>query len=82
MQFDCYGFDAASEGFRRKTLEAHLVKTIGADTFVCFTDAPARCIHRIRRTADGASVTWAFGAWEDAATLDYIPINQTRESER
>lgn len=79
MQIDCYGFDAVSGDFKRKALEVHLLKTIGNATYLCFSDEPVRCIHRILTEADGVSLSWARGAWDAAETLNYIPINETRE---
>ena len=83
MQIDCYGFEATSEFFKRKELDAHLLKRIDGVLYVCFGDEELRPIHRLDRDADGnVRLTWAYGKWDEAETLDYIPINKTKEIQR
>ena len=36
MQIDCYGFEATSQFFKRKELDAHLMKRIDGMLYVCF----------------------------------------------
>ena len=36
-------------------------------------------IHRLEDKGGEWEQTWAWGDWNDAASLDYIPINQTRD---
>lgn len=81
MQIDQYGFEAVSAFFKSRQLQTHRVKTIAGATYVCFGDEPVRPIHRIARNPENGEtvVEWAYGAWEDAENLEYIPINQTRE---
>jgi len=81
-QIDCYGFETTSEFFKLKTLDAHLMKRIDGVLYVCFGDGAERPIHRLDRDADGSvRLTWAYGRWEDAARLRYVPINETLEIE-
>lgn len=79
MQIDAYGFDATSQWFCRRELSPYRVKTIGDNTYVCFHEGDPRPIHRLQNTNGEIISTWAYGAWEDAENLDYIPINETRE---
>ncbi len=113
MQIDCYGFEATSQFFKRKELDAHLMKRIDGVLYVCFGGEAERPIappwgpprrggsrfarrfpSKTRRNTaafssahsrldkdDHGSVRlmWAYGKWEDAESLRYIPINQTME---
>ena len=82
MQIDCYGFGATSEFFKRKELDAHLMKRVDGILYVCFGDGANRPIHRLDKDEHGSvRLMWAYGKWEDAEALHYIPINQTMEIE-
>lgn len=83
MQIDCYGFEATSEYFKRKELDAHLIKTEDGIIYMCFHDTPMRPIHRLDKDENGSlRIMWGYGAWSDAASLRYIPINETMEIKR
>ena len=78
VQIDCYGFEATSEHYQRRKLEAHLVKNDGGIVYVCFATGDPRAIHRIDKDPDGCvRVMWAWGRWDEAEDLDYVPINET-----
>ena len=80
MQIDCYGFEATSRFFKRKELDAHLMKRVDGVMYICFGSDAMRPIHRLDKAADGSvRLTWAYGKWEDAENLRYIPINETME---
>ena len=80
MQIDCYGFVAISEFFRRKQLDAYKMKSKDGILYVCFHDRPKRPIHRLDRDENGGPrLMWAYGKWEEAEGLHYIPINETME---
>ena len=82
-QIDCYGFEATSESFQRRRLEAHLVRNDGGIVYVCFGTGERRAIHRIDKDPDGCvRVMWAYGRWDEAEGLDYVPINETLTIER
>lgn len=82
MQIDCYGFEATSQFFRRKELDAHLMKRVDGILYVCFGEEALRPIHRLDKGPDGSvRLMWAYGKWEDAETLRYVPINETMEIE-
>ena len=36
MQIDCYGFEAASQWFRRKKLEVYLMKVVEGILYLCY----------------------------------------------
>ena len=82
-QIDCYGFEAISEHFQRRKLEAYLVKNDGGIIYECFGNGDPRPIHRIDRDPDGCvRVMWAYGRWADAEGLTYIPITETMNIEK
>lgn len=83
VQIDCYGFEATSEFFKRKELDAHLLKRTEGILYVCFGDGEERPIHRLDRDEHGSlRLMWAYGKWDDAETLSYIPINETMQIEK
>lgn len=83
IQIDCYGFEATSEHFQKRKLEAYLVKEDGGIVYACFGTGEKRPIHRIDKDPDGCvRVMWAYGRWEEAEDLSYVPINETIEIER
>lgn len=83
MQIDCYGFEATSQWFKRKTLEPYLIRESEGIIYACFDDSPKRCIHRIDRDEQGSvRIMWAFGPWSAADSLRYVPINETMEIKR
>lgn len=82
MQIDCYGFEATSQYFKLKELDAHLMKRVDGVLYVCFGDGERRPIHRLDRDEQGSvRLTWAYGRWDEAETLRYVPINETMEIE-
>ena len=83
MQIDCYGCEATSEFFKRRKLDSHLLKKEDDGTvYECFGRGAMRPIHRISRDGDGTwRVGWAWGAWEDRAELEYVPLDETLEIE-
>ena len=56
IQIDCYGFEATSDHFQRRKLEAHLVKNDGGIVYVCFGTEALRPIHRIDKDPENAPV--------------------------
>ena len=80
MQIDSYGFDSTSQFFKRKELDAHLIKRVDGIMYVCFSDEPERPIHRLDKDEHGSiRLMWAYGRWEEAESLRYVPINETLE---
>ena len=56
------------------------MKTDGVFVYACFQEKSPTAIHRLENKGDGEwEQTWAWGDWNDAASLDYIPINETRD---
>ena len=49
MQIDCYGFEATSQWFKRRTLDPYLIKRSEGITYLCFGNQLNRPIHRIDR---------------------------------
>ena len=82
MQIDCYGFEATSQFFKRANLTAYMVKNVDGVVYVCYAASLVGPIHRIDRAEDGSTrLMWAYGKWEDAEFLDYVPINETLDVE-
>lgn len=80
MQIDYYGFEATSEFFKRKELDARLMKRVDGILYVCFGNDENRPIHRLDKDENGSvRLMWAYGKWDEAESLRYIPINQTME---
>ena len=79
MQIDCYGFDATSVFFQRRRLQPHRIVESGDVTYICYDDGDSRPIHRITKNGSETVVEWAYGSWNERESLNYIPINKTRE---
>lgn len=78
VQIDAFGFPYTSEYFRLKRKETYLLKEIDGVYYECFDEKPKRPIHRIDVAGDGSlRVMWAYGSWDEAENLRYVPINET-----
>lgn len=78
MQIDCYGFEATSQFFKRANLTAYLIKNVDGVVYISYSAEPVGPIHRIDKAEDGSlRMTWAYGKWEEAEILNYVPINET-----
>ena len=83
MQIDCYGFEATSQWFKRRTLDSYLIKRSEGITYLCFGHHLTRPTSRIARDEKGGvRQSWACGRWADAESRRYIPINETMEVKR
>ena len=47
MQIDCYGFEATSQWFKRRSLKPHLIKDDDGVLYISFGYSPHGPIHRI-----------------------------------
>ena len=83
MRIDCYGEKTEKATFEKKALRQPLeTKFSGEFTYMRFGEGGLVAIHRLGVGEDGmVRETWAYGRWEDAETLDYIPITETKEVE-
>jgi len=80
-RIDCYGNATESETFERHARPEPLeTKQAGDRTYMRFTGGDPCAVHRLF-VADSAIVeeTWAWGRWEDAGTLRYVPLGDTLE---
>lgn len=57
VQIDCYGFEATSEHFQKRKLEAHLVKNDGGIVYACFGTEAKLPYTASTRTPTGASAS-------------------------
>ena len=80
MQIDCYGFEATSQFFKCRKLDAYLMKRVDGILYVCFGTDAERPIHRLDKDEHGSvRLMWAYGRWDEAESLRYVPINETME---
>lgn len=81
MKINCYGERTESATYEKKTRREPLeTKYSGKWTFLRYGGGDRVPIHKLGVEADGmVSETWAYGAWDDAETLVYVPITQTME---
>ena len=56
IQIDCYGFEATSEHFQKRKLEAFLIKNDAGIVYACFGTGERRAIHRIDKDPENAPV--------------------------
>ena len=70
---DCYGHIASSKRYQRRDYkkQPYLIASDGEVTYICFSRAAKRPIHRIVENGGDTEILWAFGAWEDRANLTY-----------
>jgi hypothetical protein len=82
MRIDCYGERTEGATFEKKLRREPLeTKYSGKWTFQRFGEGDRVPIHKLGVDDDGVvRETWAYGAWADAETLDYIPITETMEA--
>ena len=58
------------------------MKRVDGVLYVCFGDGAERPIHRLDRDEHGSvRLMWAYGNWDEAESLRYVPINDTMEIE-
>lgn len=63
-------------------LEAYIVdEATEGTTYICYSNAPKRAIRRITAADGVTTVEWSFGAWDDRASLEYVPICNAIEVE-
>ena len=70
---DCYGHDATSERFQKREYRKHpyLIDSAEGTTYVCFSKSAKRPIHRIVENGGNTEILWAFGSWDERASLNY-----------
>ena len=81
MRINCYGEEtedlACIKNLPRQPLET---KDSGGATYLRFGEGEKVPIHRLTVGADGiVRREWAYGKWEDAETLSYVPATETME---
>lgn len=70
---DCYGHPASSERYQKfdYAKRPYMVAEADGATYMCFSKAAKRPIHRYTEADGVTKCEWAFGAWEDRANLSY-----------
>ena len=78
MFIDHYGVTRAVQNPNDLPLVYIKDPTTTANTvYKCFFDGNPRAIQRTVTENGIETTTWAWGDWDDRATLDYAPINNT-----
>ena len=83
MRINCYGERTESATYdKNPPVAPHESNEIGGSTYLRFGEGDMVPIHRLTVGADGiVRREWAYGKWDEAANLDYIPTTETREIE-
>lgn len=65
-----------------ETVEAYIVDASNPGvTYICYFNTPERIIRRITEDNGVTTVEFAWGAWENRASLEYQEINRAIEIE-
>ena len=81
MRINCYGEETEGltydKNLPRQPLET---KDSGGATYLCFGEGERVPIHRLTVGADGiVRREWAYGKWDEAENLAYVPATETME---
>ena len=81
MRINCYGEEMEGltydKNLPRQPLET---KDSGGATYMRFGDGESVPIHRLTVGADGiVRREWAYGPWDEAENLAYVPATETME---
>lgn len=81
MRINCYGERTEDATCEKKRMRMPLEEKFSDGwTYQRFGNGESVPIHRLGVCDDGiVRETWAYGRWENAEALDYIPITETRE---
>ena len=81
MRINCYGERTESATYDKNLpVRPHESKTVGGTTYLRFGEGERVPIHRLTVGADGiVRREWAYGKWEEAENLAYVPSTQTME---
>ncbi len=73
MLIDCYGNPSTSEFYQRR--RSHFAESVqsGAFTYIRYGTEETGPVHRLDETdAANPKLRWAFGAWADRESLNYV----------
>ena len=81
MRINCYGERTESATYDKNPPRQPLeTKDSGGATYLRFGEGERVPIHRLTVGANGiVRREWAYGKWEDAETLSYVPATETME---
>ena len=81
MRINCYGERTESATYdKNPPIEPLETKESGGSTYLRFGEGERVPIHRLTVGADGiVRREWAYGKWEEAENLAYVPATQTME---
>ena len=83
MRINCDGARTESATYNKNPpIEPLEPKDTDGSTYLRFGEGDRVPIHRLTVGADGiVRREWAYGKWDEAENLDYIPTTETREIE-
>lgn len=81
MRINCYGERTESATYdKNPSIEPLETKESAGSTYLCFGEGERVPIHRLTVGTDGiVRREWAWGKWEEAENLAYVPATQTME---
>lgn len=84
MFYDHFGNRMSSVNFIHnrggRDPEPYMVdESTAGTTYICYANTAKRAIRRITEAGGVTTVEWAYGAWEQRASLEYVPINNLVE---
>ena len=81
MRINCYGERTESATFdKNPPIEPLETKGSGGSTYLRFGEGERVPIHRLTVGADGiVRREWAYGKWDEAENLAYVPATETME---
>ena len=81
MRINCYGEETEGLAFDKNLPRQPLeTKDSGGATYMRFGEGDACPIHRLAVSGDGVvRREWAWGRWDEAENLAYVPATETME---
>lgn len=83
MRINCHGGRTERATYdKNPPIRPHEAKASGGATYLRFGEGDRVPIHRLAVGEDGiVRREWAYGKWDEAESLDYVPTTETREIE-
>ena len=81
MRINCYGERTESATYDKNLpVRPRESKTVGGTTYLRFGEGERVPIHRLTVGVDGiVRREWAYGKWDEAEGLAYVPATETME---
>ena len=83
MLINFLGEPLVRRDYRRHGLpEWYAMDDRGDVTYTCFDSTPLRVVWRTTASGTVTAREFAYGAWDDRETLEYVPLDQAVEAAR